>query len=136
MVSRVPFATGPMVAVVNSNEDVIDMLRTLLEDEGFRTVGALSTHLRRGQPTPDAFLRTHDPRVVLWDIAVPYDVSWGFFQEVRASSAGAGRRFIVTTFNRQGLAALVSTTEASEILGKPDDLAVLADIVRAAAADA
>lgn len=40
---------SPCVAVVNSNEDVMEALRALLEEHGFETVAARVADIRRGR---------------------------------------------------------------------------------------
>ena len=91
---------------------------------------AFVADLKRGEPTPDAFFAAHDPRAVLWDIAIPYEANWAFFQRVAASEAAQGRAFVLTTTNKTALERLVGPTPVHEVVGKPFDIEVLAQVLR------
>ena len=122
----------PVLAIVNASEEITRMLAALFRLEGFRVVTAIPADLTRGQPDPSAFLRQHEPAVVVWDISIPYEDHWAFFQSVQASDAGRARRFVLTTTNKRVLDRLVGPTPAQEIVGKPYDLEALVAAVRRA----
>ena len=122
----------PLVAIVNTSEEISELLRQVFEDEGFQAVVAYVTDFKRGEPDAGAFLTQHDPRVVVWDIAIPYEENWEFFQSVQRSEAGRGRWFVLTTTNRRVLEQLVGPTGAFELVGKPFDLYELVETVRKA----
>jgi DNA-binding NtrC family response regulator len=117
------------VAVINSSEDTVDMLRTLLEREGWETVQGHVDDIKRGRTDFLKYLETHDPQVIIWDVPPPYDQNWAFLQLVRSSRAMQARVVIVTTTNKQALERFVGPTDAIEIFTKPYDVEVLIDTI-------
>jgi DNA-binding response OmpR family regulator len=131
---------SPVVAVFNSSADVVQLLRTALEGEGYTTATAHVTEIKQGHQDVVDFFERYDPQVVIYDISLPYAENWTFFKLIRDTQAAQGRRFIVTTPNKQALQAAIGESEALELVGKPYDLQTILDrvaaAVRAAAADA
>ena len=124
---------APVVAVVNTSEDIVALRRARLSVDGVRPVAAFIPDCHEGREDLAAFLREHDPAVVLWDIALPYDRNWAYFQQASADEAARGRRFVLTTTNKRALEELVGPTPAHELVGKPYDVdALLAAVHRAA----
>lgn len=123
---------SPLVAIIQTNEEIAELVQLMLQTHGIRTVVAFATDFKRGRQDLDTFLRHTDPAVLVWDIAIPYDENWAFFEQMRQSTAGAGRRYVVTTTNKRALATVVGETEAREIIGKPYDLEDLVAAVRRA----
>jgi DNA-binding response OmpR family regulator len=119
----------PKIALINSSEDTVEMLRTLLEREGWETVQGHVDDIKRGRTDFLKYLESHDPQVLLWDVPPPYDQNWAFLQLVRSSRAMAGRVVIVTTTNKQALERFVGPTDALEIFTKPYDVEVLIDTI-------
>ena len=115
----------PKVAVVNSSEDTVEMLRTLLEREGWETVQGHVDEFKRGRVDFLNFLEVHDPGVIVWDVPPPYDQNWAFLRLVRSSRAMEGRVVIVTTTNKSALERFVGPTDALEIFSKPYDVELL-----------
>src|SRR5688572_19607301 len=69
------------IAVINSSEDTVDMLRTCLQQEGFTSV--VTTHvtdIKRGREDIIGFLATHDPQVLVYDVSIPYEENWNFLR--------------------------------------------------------
>jgi CheY-like chemotaxis protein len=64
-------AQPSVVAVVNSSEDVVTLIRELLEDEGFHTVAGHVPSFKSGKEDLLAFLETHDPAAIVFDVAPP-----------------------------------------------------------------
>lgn len=124
-----------MAAIINTSAEVADLLALVLHDEGFRTVTAYVPDLKGGKQDLGSLLRQYDTRVVVWDIALPYEENWAFFQHARTDPAAHGRRFVLTTTNKHVLEHLVGPTGAHELIGKPFDLDELAQAVRRALAD-
>ncbi|HZU67659.1 MAG TPA: hypothetical protein VFA09_10315 [Ktedonobacteraceae bacterium] len=111
-----------VVAIINSNEDIVEAIRLILGDAGFVTVGAHLVDFKKGRQDFVAFLREHNPRVLVIDIAPPYEENWNFFQLLKNSEATKGRQFVLTTTNRKVLEELVGKTVSIELVGKPFDL--------------
>jgi DNA-binding response OmpR family regulator len=113
----------PVVAVINTSPDVVDMLRLALEHAGFVVVSAFTFEIREGVTDIEHFVRQHRPAVILYDIAPPYEANWQLFQRIRAMEVMKGRRFILTTTNAHQLQKLAGSGEHfHEIVGKPYDL--------------
>ena len=120
------------VAVINTSEDISTMLAQAVEEEGFRAAVAYVTDLREERVELNGFLDEHDPRAVIWDIAIPYDVNWRFFLTCHQQSALRNCPVILTTTNKSALESLVGPTGTYEIIGKPYDLFGLMQKVREA----
>jgi CheY-like chemotaxis protein len=121
----------PVIAILNTNDDTVELLRMYLESEGYFVVSAHLAQLKRGEASLHTHVAEHDPRVILFDIAPPYDLSWRFLQHVRNHPAMRGRHFVLTSTNPQRVLEIAGDTPAEpilEIIGKPYDLR---EIVRA-----
>lgn len=113
----------PVVAVINTSPDVVDMLRLALEHAGFVVVSAFTFEIREGVTDVENFVRQHRPSVIVYDIAPPYEANWQLFLHIRAMEVMQGRRFVLTTTNARQVQKLVgSAEEIHEIVGKPYDL--------------
>jgi DNA-binding NarL/FixJ family response regulator len=119
----------PTVAVINSSEDTVEMLRALLQAEGWETVTSHVDDLKRGRVDFLKFLELHDPSVIIYDVPPPYDQSWAFLRLVRSSRAMEGRVVIVTTTNKAALERFVGPTDALEIFTKPYDVDILIETI-------
>jgi CheY-like chemotaxis protein len=125
----------PVVAVLNTSDDTVEMLRILLENEGFLVVSAHIARLRRGQATLEDHIAQHDPKVVIYDLAPPYDKSWMFLEHVRNHPSMNGRRFVLTSTNPQRVFQLAANSKGEtihEIIGKPYDLDEIVTAVKKA----
>ena len=126
----------PVVAIINSSDDTVAMLRTVLEQAGFLTVATHVTDIRNGTEDFIAFVRGSDVRVLVYDISPPYEANWTFLRLVLDTDVMRGRGVVLTTTNKAALERLVGPTDAIEILGKPYDLGAVVSAVQAAIRDA
>ena len=124
----------PTIAVFNSSDDTVELLRTALEAEGFQTVAGHIPDVKKGELDLIDFVNHHTPAVILYDISPPYDANWRFLRLVRSSESLKKHQFVLTTTNKPALEQLVGQTEALEIIGKPYDLRQVVDAVRTALA--
>ncbi len=122
----------PIIAVFNSSDDTVEMLRAALEADGLHTVSGHIGELKKGELDFVAFIEHHRPAVIVYDISLPYDTNWNFLKLVRSSQPAQECCFILTTTNKPALDKLVGETEALEIIGKPYDLQQVVDAVRSA----
>lgn len=120
-----------VVAIFNTSPDTVDMLRILLETEGYVVVSAFTYELRDGKVDLEAFCRQHRPQIVVYDVALPYQPNWRLFLHVRSVEILRSARFVVTTTNERHVRELAGPdVELFEIVGKPYDLDRLLTKVR------
>jgi DNA-binding NtrC family response regulator len=122
------------VAILNTNDDTVEMLRLAVESEGMVAVSAHVDDIRRGQFDFGAFLQEHDPGVVIYDIPPPYDRSWLFLEHMRSLPSMEGRKLVLTSTNPARVQQVVqrATEPILEIIGKPYDLQLIVDAVKQA----
>ena len=122
-----------VVAVFNTSPDVVDMIRRAFEPAGLVVVTLLTYEFREGKVNLDDFLANHDPAVVVYDIAPPYDANWNMFLHVRRLPSMQGRKVILTSINTKHVERLAGRdTKIYEIVGKPLDLNRLTHAVKEA----
>jgi DNA-binding NtrC family response regulator len=122
-----------IIAVVNSNEDTVEMLRNCLQQHGFSSIVTGHIHdFKTGAVDFPGFLEQHDPAVIVYDVSLPYDRNWTFLRLLLDTDAMRGRKVVVTTTNKSRLEELVGATDAFEIVGKPYDLERIVGAVEAA----
>jgi DNA-binding response OmpR family regulator len=126
--------TYPAVAVVNSSDDTTEMIRVCLQQHGFTAVVmAHVPEIKRGTTDFLEFIDTHDPRIFVWDVSIPYEQNWRFARMLMELESMKDRVVIFTTTNKRALESLVGPTDAIEIIGKPYDLEqVMRSVERAA----
>ena len=122
-----------VIAVVNSNEDTVEMLRSCLQQNGFSSI--VTGHIndfKTGDADFPRFVDHHDPRVIVYDISLPYDKNWTFLRLLLDTEVMRGRKVVLTTTNKARLEELVGPTDAFEIVGKPYDLEQIVGAVKTA----
>ncbi len=125
--------TVPVVAVINTSPDIIDMLRIAFEQAGFVVVSALTYEIRDGEIDVETFVRQHGPRVIVYDLAPPYDANWQFFLHMREIPVFEGCQFVLTSTNAQYVQKLAGRDQhVYEIIGKPFDLEQIIQAVKEA----
>jgi DNA-binding response OmpR family regulator len=129
-------ATPVVVAVFNTSPDTVDLLRIVLEQAAFVVVSAFTHELRDGVVNLEAFARQNAPEIVVYDIAPPYEPNWRLFLHLRDGEALRGCDFVVTTTHVKHVRELAGPhLELFEVVGKPYDLGMIVDKVRALAAN-
>jgi CheY-like chemotaxis protein len=124
---------APVVAVINSTPDVVDMLRHAIEQAGCVVVSALTFEMREGHVDVERFVRQHDPRVIVYDISPPYDANWQLFQHIASMPVMRGREFVLTSTNVKHVERLAGPhRQVYEIIGKPLDLGAVTQAVKEA----
>lgn len=116
-----------IIAVFNTNPEVLDLVRESLQGAGYATVVAHIDDLKRGRVDMIQFIEEHKPDVIVYDIGPPYDTNWTFLRLMRNSKVMQGRAFVVTTTNKRALEDLTGPSDVFELLCKPYDLQQIVD---------
>ncbi len=123
----------PVVAILNSNDDLVEMMKALIEKAGFTTVSGHVDEVRRGKLDLVNFVRQHDPRVIVYDLVPPYDRSWNYLLALRDSETMRGRPFVLTSVNADRAREVIGRSEmVYEVIGKPVDLDEVVQAVKEA----
>ena len=128
-----PTETGirPVVAVLNSADDVIEMLRVALEDSGFAVVSAKLSEIQSGVMDLVAFVRAHGPAAIVYDLPRPYEANWNFLRLLRETAFLNRLGWVLTTLDKAALEAAVGPASVVQIvLGKPYGLDEVVAAVR------
>lgn len=122
-----------VVAVINTSPDTVEMLRMTLERAGFVVITGFTFDIRDGRLDIDAFMTKHQPRVVVYDVAPPYDQNWRLLQHVRSLESMKDRTFVITSTNPKHLEQLAGRDHRIyEIVGRPLDLDAVVTAVKEA----
>jgi len=116
-------SSPPVVAILNTSPDTIDLIKDVFERAGMVVVSGYTHDIRTGELDLQSFVQVHQPKVIVYDIAPPYDRNWAFLQHLR-STVLDGYRFVLTTTNTQRVESLVGLRDEKvyEVVGKADDL--------------
>lgn len=121
----------PLVYLINTNWDTLELLQIAMEQNGFATAACLSAKLKTGEVSFEAECKRRAPSAVIYDIGPPYEREWRFMQELTQTRSCAGIPFIVTTTNEPRLRRYIGPTEpVLELFNKPYELDRLVDAVR------
>jgi hypothetical protein len=119
------------VAVVNTNPDLVRRLRVTLEAAGFVVFIIHIEQIKDATANLESFLDQHDPKVIVYDVAPPYDLNWRTLEHFRNSTSFKGRRFVLTTLNLAALERITGTDETvHEIVGEPEDMGAVMRAVK------
>jgi CheY-like chemotaxis protein len=119
---RPPLSSASVVAVLNSNQDVLRLIRSTLQDEGYTVATEHIVNFKDGEASLSRFLTNHQPAVVVYDLAPPYEENWNFLQLLRKIPDVAAIPMVLTTVNKAALERAVGRTDAFEIVGTRDNL--------------
>jgi CheY-like chemotaxis protein len=123
----------PSVAIFNSSQDTIDLLKVTLEEQGFAVASTHVSDLKKGQVDVFDFVRLHEPDVIIYDIALPYEENWTFLKLLQSSEPLKHLQWVLTTTHRKKLQELVGDLgEVFEVIGKPYDLEQIVGAVKSA----
>jgi len=123
----------PVIAVLNSNDDLVEMLGSLLGKIGYAVVSGHIDDVKRGRMDLLNFIRQHDPQVIVYDLVPPYDRSWDFLLTVKESEYMRGRTFILTSVNAARAQEVVGMSDmVYEVVGKGEDLDRIVTAIREA----
>lgn len=121
----------PVVAVVNTNPDLVELLKARIEAAGFVVLVMHVADIRAGLDL-GSVLAQHDPQVIVYDVVMPYERNWRFFEHLR-ETVFQNRRFVLTTPNKVALQPLVGRDESIyEVLDDRDDIDAIVQAVREA----
>ena len=86
-------------------------------------VSLLTFQIREGGVDLKNFLAHHDPDVIVYDIAPPYDANWQLFKHIRSLDSMKDRKVVLTSINKKHVERLAGRDQTIyEIVGKPYDL--------------
>ena len=122
----------PVVAVINTNPDLIELLKTRIEVAGLVVLVIHIADIRAGLDL-GAVLAQHQPEVIVYDVVMPYERNWRFLQHLRETTL-RDYRFVLTTPNAVALSRLVGRDEkVYEVLDDRADIDAIVQAVREAA---
>ena len=122
----------PVVAVINTNPDLVELLKARIESAGFVALIMHLAEIRAGLDLAGV-LETHHPSVIVYDVVFPYDRNWRFLQHLRETTL-KGYRFVLTTPNQAALRTVVGRDEqVYEILDDSGGIDAIVQAVREAA---
>ena len=123
----------PVVAIFNTSPDTIEMLRLVLEPVGYVVIGAYTYEIRDGEVDVEAMVKQHGPRLIIYDVAPPYERNWRLFEHISRMPALKGISFLITTTNLRQVREMAGPDrEIYEIVGKPYDLGLIVEAVKEA----
>ena len=114
----------PLVAAIfNTSPDIVDLMRRAFEPAGIVTVSVLTHQIREAVVDVEGFLRQHDPQVIVYDIAPPYDANWQLFEHISRMKGMRQRKIVLTSTNPRHVEKLAGRNQTIyEVVGKPLDL--------------
>jgi len=125
-------ATAEVVALFNTNPDMLDIVRLGLEKAGFIAVVGHVHDIRTGALDLGPFIEQHHPKVIVYDLVMPYDRNWEFMKHVRENPIMNGRQFVITTPNQRAAQAVVGRDEQVHEVVSDEDVDAIILAVREA----
>jgi CheY-like chemotaxis protein len=125
----------PSIIVFNSSEETIEILKIALEEQGYAVSTGHVADVKKGQLDVIDFVEEHNPDVIIYDVAIPYEENWRFLRLLQSSDALKDVKWVITTTHKKRLEELVGETgEVYEVVGKPYDLTRITNAVKSALA--
>jgi len=121
-----------VIAVLNSNQDVLRLIHDVLQDEGYAVVTDHIHNFKDGDENLIDFLTKHRPALLLYDLAPPYQENWNFLQLLCRIPEVSSLPMVLTTVNKNALETVVGKTDAFEILGTHDNLVPVVEAINRA----
>jgi DNA-binding NarL/FixJ family response regulator len=122
----------PVVAIINTNPDLLALLKARIEAAGFVVLVMHIADIRAGLDL-GAVLAQHDPKVIVYDVVAPLERNWRFLNHLR-STLLKDRFFVLTSPNAAALQRTVGKDETIyEILEDGADVDAIVQAVREAA---
>ena len=123
-----------VVAVIDTSEEVLEILQEVLEDEGHTVATVDVAAFTSNTCDLSAFFQSHRPQAVVYDLTMPYVRNWTFFRDhVLAPGYMPESCFVLTTTNKAILDILVTAMpHAVDVMSRPFDLdAIIEHVDRA-----
>jgi CheY-like chemotaxis protein len=117
-----------VVAVLDSDPDTTELLKTLLEVAGMVVATGSLIDFRLGKDSLLAFLERTKPDVIVYDLGLPYESNYHYLQKMREDPAFPQCGLVITTTNARVVEKLLGV-HAIEIHGKPYDLDALLNAI-------
>ena len=125
--------TPIVVAIINTNPDLVRLLRVNLESAGYVVLVIHIEDIKTAAGDVEAIIERHNPRVIIYDIVPPYDVNWRFFDHLRTTKAFQNRHFVITTVNIGQVQRVVGKESVVyEVVGEASDIQQVVRAVREA----
>ena len=89
-----------VIAIINTSPDAIDLLQDMFERAGYVVVTTFTHDIRDGKVDLESFMRTHRPKVVVYDVAPPPERNYRFLLHLRLTTL-KDYNFVVTINSRR-----------------------------------
>jgi CheY-like chemotaxis protein len=94
-------------------------------------VSCYTHEVRDGKIDFEAFMRQHRPRVIVYDVAPPYERNFRLFEHIKKMPAVRDCQFVITSTNPSRILNLVGRDEhVYEVVDNTDDLSRLVHAVK------
>ena len=125
---------APVVAIVNSSPDTVEMLSYWFENAGFVVVSGMTHDVRTGRLDLTRFISDHQPDVIVYDIAPPYERNWRMFEHLR-ETVFPDHPYVLTSTNASLVKKSIDPAlNIFEVLEKPYSLDAILEAVNTALA--
>lgn len=133
MPDSVRYSDPMVVAIVNTNPDIIRRMRVAIEAAGFVVVIIHIEDIKTGAADLKGFVEENDPKIIVYDVAPPFDLNWRTLEHFRTHTDLRGRQFVLTTMNVSAVQRIVATDETVyEVIGEQQDIAQVVRAVKEA----